>query len=297
MPKVFLSYSYDNDLHKNWVNDLACKLRMNGIDVIFDQFEARLGADLPLFMEQGLSKSNRVICICSDLYNKKSNSGFSGVGYEKRIICKEITKDSSTSWVIPLIRNNASEEKLPLFLSSLRYISFEDDSKYFENIYDLLRELHSQNNVPSIGKNPFEHNADVIGKIDEIKQIKSSLAFSNCTNSNTQINYLSNSGVYTVGTDIFEFKTRWSDASINAIHAYADNLEAIACTGEEININNLDLEKHDFSSRCRTARLGESIIWINKNGKILITKIEKIAYENNQKHVVTLSYKIIEDCT
>ena len=106
MPKVFISYSYDDDTHIAWVSDLASKLRANGVDVIFDQFETRLGSDLPLFMEQGLSKSSRVICICSDTFNQKANSGRAGVYYEKRIICNELVGDSSSAWVIPLIRNN-----------------------------------------------------------------------------------------------------------------------------------------------------------------------------------------------
>jgi hypothetical protein len=277
--------------------DLACRLRLNGVDVIFDKFETRIGSDLPLFMDQGLSQSNRVICICSELYNQKANAGCSGVGYEKRIICEEIIKDSSTAWVVPLIRNNKTARKLPIFLSSLKYLSFEDDSKYSESFYDLLRELHDQTNLPPLGKSPFEHNEGIIGKIEEMNKVTSTLSFTNKFSGNERINYLSNSGVFTIGTDLYEFKMSWSDAGGNSIHAYKDGVKAIACTSESIDPKKVDLHKYDFSNRARTARIGETIIWVNKNGKILLTKIENIEYENNQKHWVSVSYRIIEDVT
>ena len=55
-PKVFISYSWDtengDDEHKKWVRDLATKLRSHGVDVILDQFDLRLGDDLPFFMKK-----------------------------------------------------------------------------------------------------------------------------------------------------------------------------------------------------------------------------------------------------
>jgi hypothetical protein len=50
-PKVFISYSHDSPGHKEWVLELAGYLRTNGIDVIIDAWDARLGKGLPKFME------------------------------------------------------------------------------------------------------------------------------------------------------------------------------------------------------------------------------------------------------
>lgn len=297
MSKVFISYSHDNEEHKSWVFELASYLRRTGIDVIFDQFEARLGSDLPLFMEQGLSQSNKVICICSDSYNSKANAGMSGVGYEKRIICSELMRDSSTAWVIPLVRSCTSSAKVPTFLSALRYISFNDESKYFSNFYELLRDLHDQSSLPPLGKNPFEHNSDVIGKINEIVQIRRSLATSTNTQGRTRFNYISNSGVYTFGIGLYEFQTYWSNGGNNSIRAYSDRVKAIAFAGSDLNINEIELENFDFSSRSRMLNKNEHAIWININGKILVTKIIDISVENQQTMWVELEYKIIEVCT
>jgi hypothetical protein len=292
IPKVFISYSYDDEQHINWVKELAVKLRNNGINAILDQF-TRLGTDLALFIEQGLGESHRVLCICSTEYNKKANAGISGVAYEKRIICQELMKESSSAWVIPIIRNNKSEEKLPKFLSSLKYILFEDDSQFPTRYYELLEELYNKRGIPPIGPNPFVHGNNIIGKINENNQIAATLASISCHAGRIKFNYLSNSGKFTIGSGDYEFITGWSNGGIDSIWAYKDYAHAIASTSQQIDINNFLVNDFDFSSRARLVHIGESVIWINNQEKILVTKIENVEFENNQKHWVEISYHII----
>lgn len=71
---LFISYSHDNEQHKEWVAKLASDLRSHGVDVILDRWDLRIGDDLPFFMENGLSKSNLVLVICSSLYVEKANA-------------------------------------------------------------------------------------------------------------------------------------------------------------------------------------------------------------------------------
>ena len=68
-PHVFISYSHDNQAHKDWVRHLAEKLQRNGVETILDQWDLRLGGDLPSFMEQGLAKATRILAICTDTYS------------------------------------------------------------------------------------------------------------------------------------------------------------------------------------------------------------------------------------
>lgn len=67
-PKVLISYSHDDPQQEGWVLQLACRLWKNGVDVILDQFELRLGGDLARFMETGLTSADRVLAICSSTY-------------------------------------------------------------------------------------------------------------------------------------------------------------------------------------------------------------------------------------
>lgn len=45
--KTFISYAWDSEEHKNWVLKLASDLRRHGVDTILDQWDVRLGNDLP----------------------------------------------------------------------------------------------------------------------------------------------------------------------------------------------------------------------------------------------------------
>lgn len=92
-PKVFVSYTYDSPEHEKWVEKLARNLcNPGGVEVIFDKWDARLGDNLPIFMEQVLSNAHLVLCICSDKYVQKANEGLGGAGYEKKIMTQYLMK-------------------------------------------------------------------------------------------------------------------------------------------------------------------------------------------------------------
>jgi hypothetical protein len=89
-PEVFISYSHDSQDHKLWVLNLATRLRTNGVDAILDQWDLGPGGDLPHFMEQSISRSSRVLMVCTERYVEKANAGTGGVGYEKMIVTSDL---------------------------------------------------------------------------------------------------------------------------------------------------------------------------------------------------------------
>ena len=157
IPKVFISYSHDNPDHKKWVAELAIKLAENGIDTILDQWDLSPGDDLAAFMERGVTEVDRVLVICSSNYVSKANAGVGGVGYEKMIVNSELVNNLGTNKFIPIIRENADEQKIPKFFGARLYIDFIDDASFDNTFEELLRELHSEPVLkkPAIGKNPF----------------------------------------------------------------------------------------------------------------------------------------------
>lgn len=80
VPRVFISYSHDSQEHKIWVADIARKLIENGIDVILDQWDLRLGDDVPKFMEKAVREAQRVLMVCTEPFVYKANEGKGGVG-------------------------------------------------------------------------------------------------------------------------------------------------------------------------------------------------------------------------
>lgn len=110
-PIVFISYSHDSQEHKEWVRSLATRLRGHGVDVILDQWNLYIGQDLRFFMEQGVTKSKMVLCVCSENYVNKANFGIGGTGYESMIISQDLLSNVDLEYVVPIIRNNNLDKK------------------------------------------------------------------------------------------------------------------------------------------------------------------------------------------
>ena len=156
-PVAFISYSHDSPDHKQWVAELASRLRRDGIDVKLDQWDFSPGDDVTLFMENTLRDCQRVLCICTETYVLKANAGTGGVGYERMIVTAELVKDISTSKFIPVIRQSGGSAERPRFLETRFYVDLSNEEDFKEQYENLLRELHSvpPAEKPPVGRNPF----------------------------------------------------------------------------------------------------------------------------------------------
>ncbi|MFN8238585.1 MAG: toll/interleukin-1 receptor domain-containing protein [Chitinophagales bacterium] len=159
IPIVFISYSWDSQEHEDWIINLATKLRENGVNAILDKWDlGPLGKPLPHFMEQSISKSQRVICVMTPNYKKKTENLAGGVGYEYSIITAEIFTDGvNTSKFIPLFRSGTEADAIPTVLRGRKYVDMRDDAQFDEKfVHELLRDIHEEPKFkrPPIGKKP-----------------------------------------------------------------------------------------------------------------------------------------------
>jgi len=159
--RVFVSYSHDSEAHKTWVRSLATDLRGAGVDATLDQWDLKPGQDMSMFMQRGISESDRVVLVCTESYVKKAEAGSGGVGYERLILTAELVQNIDTKKFIPIVRNNRLTRKVPNFLGPRLYIDFSDDGLYIEKREELLRELLGvpANVKPALGPNPFSGTA------------------------------------------------------------------------------------------------------------------------------------------
>ena len=153
-PKVFISYSHDTPEHKQWVSELGAKLHRKGVNIILDQWDLGPGDDVTQFMERGVRNSDRVLVICTDSYVRKANAGEGGVGYESRIITKQLVQDLGINKFIPIIRQALGEDKTPAFLETQVYIDFTDEDQFDEKFDELL---HERLQVPALHKPLVPH--------------------------------------------------------------------------------------------------------------------------------------------
>lgn len=177
-PKVFISYSHDSPEHKQWVSELAARLRHNGVDAILDQWDLGLGDDITRFMERGIVDADRVLVICTDEYVSKANVGEGGVDYERMIINAELVQNLGTDKFIPIIRQASGKVRTPTFLGTRVYADFRNDNQFDAECEKLIRELHEMPIVekPPLGESPFSPIESDIQLTEIPEEVKSASA-------------------------------------------------------------------------------------------------------------------------
>lgn len=296
-PKTFISYSHDNDEHKAWVEKLAIDLRQHmGVDVIFDQWDLRIGSDLSLFMEQGLNEATLIICICSDEYVRKSNEGIGGSGYEKMILTSALIRNTNIDYIIPVMRCN-TDKKLPTFLGTKLYVDFSKDDGYLEKLGELVARIYNEDvsQKPPLGNNPYSKKAynEITLKTDLEKTKYHNPEMSG----KVSFDFKNNSGTFIIGAGEYEFVTRWSECGSHSIYGYRDSVKMIGyLSGVDKIPENKNFIDFDFTSRTREISIGEVLIWMNQNGKFAATLIKNIAVKTRgyKENNLSFEYKIYQ---
>ena len=295
VPKVFISYSHDDDAHKDWVLQLATRLRSNGVDILLDRWNLRLGSDIASFIEGGLSSSSKIVCICSEAYEKKANEKSGGVGYEKQIMTAKMMHNLNAEWIIPVIRNNNSE-KVPTFLKGKLHINFENNSLYENNYKKLLRELLDEPvlPIPPIGKNPFDN----IKNFSTQKFIPNTEKYvSPAVKGVVTFDYSNNDGRYFIGQEELGFTLKFSKANNRSIYLYndPDNINTVAVVKNKHTIKDIDDARiYDGSSGARCLMLNQIAIIQNSNGFFAAIKVTDIKDDTRDSEFdeVTFEYLI-----
>ena len=293
-PTVFISYSHDSEQHKAWVLKLASDLRSHGVDAILDQWDLRIGSDIRFFMENGLSESKLVLCICSEAYVQRVNLGKRGSGYEGMIMTQQLLQDANINFIIPIVRNNETSEKVPRAFGSKLYIDFTDDNCYLSKYQELLERIYNEDvkKKPPLGESPFSD--DLSRRIDIKTHTESVLFHSPGMEGTVTFRFDNNNGIYTIGSGEYAFETRWSRSGNNSIHAYG----LLGYKLGELEFPKYeDLLNYDYSSNSRTIRTGEIVIVRNMNRHFAAIKLGEIKSSGHgyPYDEMTFDYKIYND--
>lgn len=296
-PRIFVSYSHDSQEHKDWVLGLATRLVKDGVDVVLDQWDLTFGSDLPHFMESGLAEADRILAICTPSYVLKANAGKGGVGYEKMILTAQLMRNVMANRIIPVVRAATQAEVVPVFLGSKLYIDFRDEAAFEIRYAELLRDIHGKqvSPRPPLGPNPFEVPPPPV--VEPKLSFSAERYVSPSVSGIVTFDYSNNDGRYVVGSGDMAFETAWSSGGSSAIHAYNDpsSIRTVALATAASRIEDInDARIFDTSSRVRTPRLGEIVVWQNTSGYYLATKIERLAARSHgsDRDEVVFSYKI-----
>lgn len=142
-PKLFISYSWSDTEHEEWVVNLATELRESGVDVILDKWDLKEGHDAVAFMEQMVTNSEikKVAIVCDEKYAAKADGRAGGVGTETQIISKEVYENQVQEKFVAVVcgRDGSGKPFLPTYYKSRIYIDLSEADRYADNFERLLR--------------------------------------------------------------------------------------------------------------------------------------------------------------
>ena len=118
-PKLFISYSWSNPIHEQWVIELANELTESGIHVILDKWDLKEGHDSVAFMEKMVTdpQITKVAIVCDEVYASKA--------------------DVVQIGEIKILQKGKGHTLLPPEFSNLEdeYISLGQSLEFYKNLY------------------------------------------------------------------------------------------------------------------------------------------------------------------
>lgn len=157
-PKVFISYSWDSDEHKDRVLALANKLRIEDcIDCEIDQYEISPFQGWRLWMKNKIESADFVLLICTEKYLQRYNSeeeAGKGLGaiWETKIIIRHLYKaQMRNKKFIPVVFSSQDLDYIPNELDDFSHYVL-DSNKGYES---LCRHLTNQPEIikPELSRN------------------------------------------------------------------------------------------------------------------------------------------------
>lgn len=142
--KVFISYSWTPDCNKKWVEQLVHRLESDGVQVVIDFKDLKLGHDKYAFMERTVNDDTikKVLIICNRTYKEKADGRIGGVGDESAIITSQIYGNIRQEKFIPVVNEYDENGKpfLPNYLASRMYADLTDfEDGYKELLYNCIK--------------------------------------------------------------------------------------------------------------------------------------------------------------
>ena len=159
-PKLFISYSWSNAEHEQWVIDLATELRESGVDVILDKWDLKEGHDAVAFMEKMVTdpEIKKVAIICDEKYAVKADGRAGGVGTETQIISREVYENQAQEKFVAVVcgKDESGKAHLPTYYKSRIYVDLSEADRYADNFERLLRWIFDKPLYvkPEVGKKP-----------------------------------------------------------------------------------------------------------------------------------------------
>jgi hypothetical protein len=137
--KIFISYSWDSQEHRQWVHHLADDLeRFAEFHVTWDGYDLDALVDKNHFMESGISQSDFVLIVTTRNYKKKADERSGGVGIETFLATAmhwgELLRTKKSNVIV--LRREV--DSIPQYLAGHFHIDFSDDDDFEKSLNQLI---------------------------------------------------------------------------------------------------------------------------------------------------------------
>lgn len=153
--QIFISYSWTPESNKRWVEKLVHRLEADGMSVVIDYKDLKLGHDKYAFMERIVNDDTikKVLIICNRTYKEKADGRVGGVGDESAIITSQVYGSVKQEKFIPIVNEYDKDGKpfLPNYLSSRMYADLTDFEVGYEQLLNNIREV-DETDASTVGK-------------------------------------------------------------------------------------------------------------------------------------------------
>lgn len=301
---VFISYAWTSDEHRQWVHLLAAQLKGLGFDVLVDA-NVDYGSDLTGFMRK-VADSEHVLLIVDENYVERANNcAGSGVELENKWI-NEVYENRDPAWLSVLFKDNPSHG-LPPWLAGNTPKGFDfnydgttpDRFPGSEQVEDLWRWIEglpanrdSATPIATLRERAVRLEEHAL-RADSARWRSSSLS------GEVRFDYEDAPGkTFRWGFGISEFKFQVSGRAHDSVYVYRDPIKAVGIVRGEQN-DDWNLARHLSSGRNVVAKVGQSVVLLNHEGRLAVVEILEVQQEVNESEYVAPSvafkWRVIED--
>lgn len=159
-PRVFVSYAWEDDEYKTWVERLSTRLRKDGVNVRLDAWHCR-SRTIPEFMNSEARAADKVLIVCSPKYREKVHAmedgeRITGSGWEAMLVGSALFAGlAGPSKIVVSLARGEWGKAAPDFLVGLPYFDLSAEERFESQYLELLRALlGKQEAAPPIGTPP-----------------------------------------------------------------------------------------------------------------------------------------------
>jgi hypothetical protein len=157
-PTCFISYSWGDRQHEEWIERLADHLKNADVSVILDRWHNMPGTSINRFIER-IEGADFVCPVGTPRYRRKDRVQQMDpvVQAELRLIKSKLRKrDSIRDTVIPLLCKGTAQTAFPPLLEDSVFIDFRRENEFFARLFELILTLH---HIPFEDKMARKHRA------------------------------------------------------------------------------------------------------------------------------------------